>query len=79
MTAYAGHRVEDHEDFILGILLPGIVGHARASGTPTEVVVMACWMSLSTILQTKGLSRDTLMRAIDASRMDVHQAPEGLQ
>ncbi|WP_455229838.1 hypothetical protein [Geopseudomonas aromaticivorans] len=80
MTTYTGHRVEDHEAFILDTLLPGIVGYARTSGTPSEVVVMACWMSLSTILQTKGLSRDTLMRAIDASRLPtIHEAPEGLQ
>ncbi|MFD2838119.1 hypothetical protein ACFS3C_20745 [Azotobacter vinelandii] len=34
MTTYTGHRVEDHEDFILEQLLPLIVDHAGASDTP---------------------------------------------
>ena len=80
MTTYTGHRVEDHEDFILDTLLPLIVGHAQTSNTPSEVVVMAAWLALSTILQHKGLSRDSLMQCIDASRLPtIHEAPEGLQ
>ncbi|MCL7462207.1 hypothetical protein [Pseudomonas sp. NW5] len=78
MTTYTTHRVEDHEPFIFEQLLPLIVGYARASNTPSEVVTMAAWLCLSTILQAKGLGRDTLLKALDAARLDVHEAPEGL-
>ncbi|GAB3385371.1 hypothetical protein [Azotobacter armeniacus] len=40
MTTYTGHRIEDHEDFILEQLLPLIVDYAGASDTPTEVVLI---------------------------------------
>ncbi len=79
MTACTGHRVEDHEGFILDTLLPLIIGYARTSNTPSEVVAMAVWLCLSTILQVKGLGRDTLLKALDAALLDVHEAPEGLQ
>ncbi len=79
MTTYTGHRVEDHEAFILDGLLPQIADYARASETPIEVVVLSVWLALSTILQHKGLGRDTLLKALDAARLDVHEAPEGLQ
>lgn len=79
MTTYTGHRVEDHEQFILEQLLPLIVDYAGDSDTPTEVVTFAAFLTLATILQAKGLNRDTLMRAIDASRLMTHDAPEGLQ
>ena len=80
MTTYTGHRVEDHEDFILDTVLPLIVGRARASSTPSEVVALACFLSLATILQAKGLGRDTLMQCIDGARLPtIHEAPEGLQ
>lgn len=79
MTIYTGHRVEDHEQFIFDQLLPLIVGYSRASDTPSEVVVMAAWLCLSTILQAKGLGRDTLMQCIDGARLPtIHEAPEGL-
>lgn len=78
MTTYTGHRVEDHEDFILEQLLPLIVNHAGASDTPTEVVTFAAFLSLATILQDKGIGRDVLMRAIDAARLPTQNAPEGL-
>lgn len=79
MTTYTGHRVEDHEDFILDTVLPLIVGHARVSNTPSEVVALACFLSLATILQAKGLSRDALMQCIDGARLPtIHEAPEGL-
>lgn len=54
MTTYTGHRVEDHEDFILEQLLPLIVDHAGASDTPTEVVTFAALLTLATILQARG-------------------------
>ncbi len=76
---YSQHHVEDHEQFILEQLIPLIVGYARASGTPSEVVALSSFLSLSTVLQAKGLSRATLITAIDASRLPIHAAPEGLQ
>ncbi|MGV8860838.1 MAG: hypothetical protein ACOH2O_13430 [Pseudomonas sp.] len=79
MTTYAGHSVEDHQDFLFDQLLPNIVSYAHSSGTPSEVVVMAAFLSLATILQSKGLCRDTLMKAIDAARLPTHEAPRGLQ
>ncbi|MGP3792518.1 hypothetical protein [Pseudomonas sp. B392_1p] len=79
MTNYAKHRVEDHEAFILDELLPHIIGYARASNTPTEVVAMACFLSLATILQAKGLSRESLRQCINGARLPIHDAPEELQ
>ncbi len=79
MTTDTAHRVEVHEDFCLDAVLPLIVGHARASNTPSEVVALACFLSLATILQAKGLGRDTLMQCIDGARLPtIHEAPEGL-
>ncbi|MCY1546950.1 hypothetical protein D9M68_829800 [compost metagenome] len=75
---YTGHCIEDHEAFIFDQLLPLIVGYARDSGTPSEVVVFACWLYLSNILQAQGLGRETLIKGLDATRPDVHEAPEGL-
>lgn len=79
MTTYAEHRVEDHEQFIFDQLLPLIVGYARASNTPSEVVALASYMCLVTVLQSKGLSRETMIQAIDGSLLPIHEAPEGLQ
>lgn len=79
MSTYTAHRVEDHEAFILDVLLPQIVGYASASNTPTEVVALASFMTLATILHSKGLSRNTLMQCIDGSLLPtIHEAPEGL-
>lgn len=78
MTSYAGHNVQDHEAFLLDEMLPCLVGYANSSQTPAEVVVMAAFLSLATILQSNGLGRDTLMKAIDAARLNPHDAPGGL-
>lgn len=78
MSTYTAHCVEDHEAFILDVMLPQIASYAHASDSPTEVVVIAVWLALSTILQNAGLSRDTLLKGLDAARLDVHEAPEGL-
>ncbi|HEX8542673.1 MAG TPA: hypothetical protein VF671_13310 [Pseudomonas sp.] len=78
MTSYEGHTVQDHQDFLFDELLPNIVNYANSNQTPPEVVVMAAFLSLATILQSKGLGRDTLMKAIDAARLNTHDAPGGL-
>ena len=79
MSAYKGHRVEDHQDFILDHLLPSIVGYARDSGTPTEVVAFAAFLSLATVLHGKGVPRATIVAALDAARVPTHLAPEVVQ
>ena len=56
-----------HETFILADLLPLVVGHAKAEGHPTEMVALACFLSLSTILLRKGIPREALIQGIDAS------------
>lgn len=56
-----------HETFILDDLLPLVVGHAKAEGHPTEMVALACFLSLSTILLRKGIPRETLIQGIDNS------------
>jgi hypothetical protein len=56
-----------HETFILADLLPLVVGHAKAEGHPTEMVALACFLSLSTILLRKGISREALLQGIDKS------------
>lgn len=79
MSIFQGHRVEDHQDYLFDQLLPSLVDYAKASGTPSEVVVMAAFLSLATILQSKGLTRPTIMAAIDAARFPTHEAPGGVQ
>ena len=56
-----------HEVFVLGDLLPLVVGHAKAEGHPTEMVALACFLSLSTVLQAKGITREALVQGITAS------------
>lgn len=56
-----------HETFILSDLLPLVVGHAKAEGHPTEMVALACFLSLSTILLRKGIPREALIQGIDNS------------
>ncbi|GLK90044.1 hypothetical protein [Pseudomonas turukhanskensis] len=79
MSTYQGHRVEDHQDFIFNQLLPSIVGYARDSGTPSEVVAFASFLSLATILHSKGVPRATIIAAMDAARVPTHLAPEVVQ
>jgi hypothetical protein len=69
MTIYTGHRVEHHQEYLFEELLPNLVNYAGRSNTPPEVVVMAAFLSLATILQSKGLGRETLMTAIDAAAL----------
>lgn len=79
MSTFPEYRVEDHERFILDTLFPLLISYARSCGTLTEVVALACFMSLATILQAKGLSRESLHQCIDGARVQIHDAPEGLQ
>lgn len=71
--------MEAHEQFLLHELLPLVVGYAKRNGYPTEATALASFSALATILQSKGASRASLIASIDASRMETHDAPEGLQ
>lgn len=57
-----------HQTFVLADLLPLVVGHAKAEGHPTEMVALASFLALSTILQRKGIPREALVQGIDASQ-----------
>ncbi|WP_226506448.1 hypothetical protein [Pseudomonas sp. MWU16-30317] len=73
MTSYAGHSVQDHSDFICNELLPNLVAYANSRLAPAEVVVMTTFLNLAAILQHKGLSRETLINAIDAARTQTRE------
>lgn len=77
MSRYEDHNVEDHQGYLLEELLPNLVNYAGRSDTPAEVVVMAAFLSLATILQSKGLCRETLMKAIDAAALQSGESEWG--
>lgn len=77
MSIYEGHSVQDHEQFLMEELLPNLVDYSGRSNTPPEVVVMAAFLSLATILQSKGLGRETLMKAIDAAALQAGESEWG--
>lgn len=80
MTSLArSFKAETHQDFICDLLLPAIVGYARSNGHPAEAVALASFMSLATVLEAKGITRDVLLQAIDASTGEGQQAGETLQ
>ena len=60
MSRYIGYRMEGHETFLLNQLLPLIAGHAKSSNTPMEVTALAALIGLATVLQSNGISRETL-------------------
>jgi hypothetical protein len=77
MSIYEGHSVQDHEQLLMDELLPHIVDYSGRTSTPPEVVVMAAFLSLATILQSKGLGRETLMNAIDAAVLQAGESEWG--
>ncbi|MDV5860326.1 hypothetical protein QM298_05000 [Pseudomonas mendocina] len=79
MNLYDGHRVEDHSAFLLDDLLPAIVGYADSKGVPTEVVAFAAFLAMATIIRSKGVGRDVIIRAVDAMHLPTHEAPETMQ
>ncbi|MBV2134066.1 hypothetical protein KRX52_14900 [Pseudomonas sp. MAP12] len=78
MIVINNHRIEEHREFVLEQLIPLIVGHARNSGSPSEAVTLASFFALATILQAEGMSRSTLLQAIDTARLSEHEASEVL-
>lgn len=80
MSTYKHYQVEDHEAFLCDQLLPLIVGYARSSNTPSDVVAMACFLTLATVLESKGLPREALAHCIKRAVLTpTHEAPRGLQ
>ncbi|MFW7342870.1 hypothetical protein V0R37_15180 [Pollutimonas sp. H1-120] len=71
--------MQKHEQFIMDMLLPAIVDHARNIGVNTDEAALAAFLSLGTVLQSTGLSTDDLMAAVKASAPTTHDAPEALQ
>lgn len=79
MSRYIGYRMEGHETFLLNELLPLIAGHAKSSNTPMEVTALAALIGLATVLQSNGISRETLIECIDCSRLPAHPQQGALQ
>lgn len=65
----ASNDMATHEAFVLGDLLPLVVGHAKSEGHPTEMVALACFLSLGTALQAKGIPREALVQGITSSKV----------
>ncbi len=68
-----------HEGFILDTVLPVIMGQARALNCDPLEAALAVFMSLGTLLLTRGYTPDSLLQAIRASAATTHDAPGGLQ
>ncbi len=77
MSIYSGHRIQDHEEFILCELFPLIMGHARTTQTPNEVVIVTAFLHLAAMLQNIGLSCGTLLECLDAAPLAMYNAPKG--
>lgn len=75
MIAFTHQGIEDHQQFVLDKLIPLIVGHARTSNTPSQVVAMKAFIALATILQCEGLERNALVNVIDTARLPQHVMP----
>ncbi|MBA1238722.1 hypothetical protein G7015_09565 [Pseudomonas kunmingensis] len=72
-------NIETHEQFLLSELLPLVIGYAKGNRHPSSAAALASFITLSTVLQSEGFTRNSLIASIDASRMDIHNAPEVLQ
>ncbi len=79
MNIHNSHRAEDHSAFLLDDLLPAIVGYADSKGVPTEVVAFAAFLAMATIIRSKGVGRETIIKALDAMHCPTHEAPEAMQ
>lgn len=77
MTSTLVKHLHDHEAFILCELYPLMMGHARRSQTPNEMVVLTTFLHLAAMLRNLGLSCDTLLEAIDALPLTMYHAPWG--
>lgn len=77
MTSTLVKHLHDHEAFILCELYPLMMGHARISQTPNEMVVLTTFLHLAAMLRNFGLSCDTLLEAVDAMPLTMYQAPWG--
>ncbi len=71
--------MQKHEQFMLDTLLPLVFSHARAVRCAPEESAMACFLTLATVLQSRGLNDADLLHAIRAASLDVTHISEILQ
>ncbi|MBK3446017.1 hypothetical protein [Pseudomonas lactis] len=77
MTRTLVQHLHDHEVFILCEVYPLIMGYARRSETPNEMVIVTTFLHLAAMLKNFGLSYETLLEAVDALPLTMYQAPWG--
>ena len=77
MTIHTRHCLDDHQEYLFDELLPNLMNYAGRSSTPPEVVVMAAFLTLASILQSKGLGRETLMQAVDTAALQAAESKSG--
>lgn len=66
MSIHNIHRVDDHDAFLMGDLLPAVVGYADSKEVPPEVVAFAVLLAMAAMLQANGVGRDTIVHAVGA-------------
>ncbi len=71
--------MKKHERFVLEELLPMVFVHAKAVNCSPEESAMACFLSVATVLQARGLTDDDLIAAIKSSSILIADTPEVLQ
>ena len=79
MNLYDDHKLEDHASFLMDDLVPAMVGYADHKGAPVEVVAFAVFMATAAMITSAGVSREAIIKAVNAMKIQVHDAPEGLQ
>lgn len=80
MNLYDDHKLEHHKEFLLDDVVPAIYGYADSREVPPEVVAFCVFLGMAAILRDKGVSREAIIRAVDAMRhLPTHDAPEVMQ
>ncbi len=79
MNLYDQHKLEDHTSFLMDDLVPAIVGYADHKGVPVEIVAFAVFMAAAAMITSAGVSRETIIKAVNAMKVQVYDTPEGLQ
>lgn len=73
------NEMEKHETFMLDTLLPMVFVHAQDVKCTAEESALACFLTLATVLQARGLTDADLLHAIRAASLDVTDISEILQ
>lgn len=79
MNLYDDYKLEDHASFLMDDLVPAMVGYADHKGVPTEVVAFAVFMAAAAMITSAGVPREVIIKAVNAMKIQVHDAPEVLQ